>query len=108
MALSACANFYPNEKVASYDPETGMTLPHPCPDWSQSQTSNYLNANHSNFGCAVNRNSALQLDDPNDMVMGHGDKNPDTGITSGVITRYRAGELPVPLVPVQGSDSGGE
>lgn len=101
-ALTACDNFTPRPKVATYDPVTKeLTLPHPCPDWSQTQTSNYLNEPHSNYGCAVNTNSALQVTDPNDLIMGHGDNNPDTGITTKVIEDYRAGKLPVALVPNQ-------
>jgi type IV pilus biogenesis protein CpaD/CtpE len=107
-ALTACSNFVPNEKKAVYDPETKqLTMPYPCPDWSQSQTHNYLNQPHSNYGCAVNTNSALQVADPADLQRGHGDNNPDTGITTRVIERYRAGDLPVALVPQQASSSGG-
>lgn len=101
-ALAGCTNFTPREKVASYDPESkALTLPHPCPDWSQSQTSNVLNETHSNYGCAVNTNSAIQVADPHDLVRGHGDIGPDTGITTRVIEDYRAGNLPVALVPNQ-------
>lgn len=104
MSLTACDNFTPNDKKAVYDPVSKtLTLPHPCPDWSQSQTSNYLNENHSNYGCAVNTNSALQVADPADLHMGHGDNHPDTGITTKVIEDYRAGKLPVSLVPNQSS-----
>jgi type IV pilus biogenesis protein CpaD/CtpE len=107
LALAACSNYVPREKVARYDPETGVTtLPYPCPDWSQSQTSNYLNQPHSNYGCAVNTNAALQLEDPSDMVRGHGMNTPDTEITTGVVGRYRAGELPVALTPTQSTGTG--
>ena len=100
--LAACSNFVPREKVATYDPETRrLTLPHPCPDWSQSQTHNYLNQPHSNYGCAVNTNAALQLEDPEDLVRGHGTKGPDTETTTRVIEQYRAGDLPAPLTPQQ-------
>ena len=107
LALGACSNFSPRDKVAAYDPETTqLTLPYPCPDWSQSQTSNYLNALHSNYGCAVNTNAALQLDDPADLYRGHGSNSPDTEITTRVIERYRAGELPVALTPIQSTGTG--
>ena len=34
--LTACDNYVPREKVATYDPETGeLTMPYPSPDWSQ-------------------------------------------------------------------------
>lgn len=101
-ALAGCSNFTPREKVASYDPVSKtLTLPHPCPDWSQSQTYNRLNEPHSNYGCAVNTNSAIQVADPNDLVRGHGKNGPDTGITTQVIEDYRAGLIPVALVPNQ-------
>lgn len=102
LGLTACDNFTPSDKQAVYDPVSKtLTLPHPCPDWSQSQTSNYLNENHSNYGCAVNTNSALQVADPADLHRGHGDNRPDTETTTRVIQDYRAGDLPVPLVPNQ-------
>lgn len=104
VTLSACSNFVPREKVAIYDPETRqLTLPYPCADWSQSQTSNYLNQPHSNYGCAVNTNAALQLEDPADLHHGHGTKGPDTEITTGIVEQYRAGDLPVALTPQQSS-----
>jgi type IV pilus biogenesis protein CpaD/CtpE len=107
IALTACDNFVPQPKVASYDPETKqLTLPHPCPDWSQSQTRNYKNQLHSNFGCAVNTNAALQLDDPSDLHRGKGYSGPDTGVSTRVIERYRAGEIPEPLEPLQDSGTG--
>lgn len=102
LSLAACDNFTPSDKKAVYDPVSKtLTLPHPCPDWSQSQTSNYLNENHSNYGCAVNTNSALQVADPADLHMGHGDNRPDTEVTTRVIQDYRAGDLPAALVPNQ-------
>ena len=100
--LAGCDNFTPREKQASYNPESKtLTLPHPCPDWSQTQTSNYLNEPHSNYGCAVNTNSAMQVADPNDLVRGHGDNRPDTEVTTRVVEDYRAGIIPEPLVPNQ-------
>lgn len=108
LALTGCSdNFTPNPKTADYDPKTGeLTLPHPCPDWSQSQTHNNANEPHSNYGCAVNKNSAIMVADPNDLYMGHGDDHPDTGITTNVITRYRNNEIPAPLSPIQSTSSG--
>ena len=105
MSLTACDNFTPSDKQAVYDPSSKtLTLPHPCPDWSQSQTSNYLNENHSNYGCAVNTNSALQVADPADLHKGHGDNRPDTETTTRVIQDYRAGELPAELRPNQAAN----
>lgn len=106
VTVTACDNFVPNPKVATYDPATGKAVPpHPCPDWSQSQTYNYLNEVHSNFGCAYSNDMALQLADPEDLVRGHGGGGPDTGVSTRVIEQYRAGNLPAPLVPVQSTTS---
>ena len=103
LALAACSNFTPREKTASYDPKTKqLALPSPCPDWSQTETHNYRNEYHSNYGCAVNTNSALQLADPADLYRGHGDAHPDTDTTTKVIQKYHSGELPVALTPTQG------
>jgi len=102
-ALAGCGdNFTPHEKTATYDPVRGeLNYPYPCPDWSQTGSYNYLNETHSNFGCAVNNNSAAQLAEPSDLMEGHGDTAPDTEITTHVIEQYRAGTIPVPLVPLQ-------
>lgn len=108
VALAACdkvvdgSNFTPSDKEARYDPKTKtLAMPSPCPDWSQSQVQNYRNEPHSNFGCAVNSNLAVQIDNPQDLHHGHGKKGPDTEVTTSVIEQYRAGDLPVPLTPVQ-------
>jgi Pilus biogenesis CpaD protein (pilus_cpaD) len=104
LVLTACSNFVPREKVATFDRETRqLTLPYPCSDWSQSQTSNYLNQPHSNYGCAVNTNAALQVEDPADLNHGHGTKGPDSTISARVIEQYRSGDLPAPLSPQQSS-----
>ena len=108
LALAACSEggFVPNPKTVSLDADSGaLIMPHPCPDWSAPADANRLNTVHSNFGCAVNRNSALQLADPNDLVRGHGDNRPDTITTTRVVERYRAGELPAPLSPIQSTSS---
>lgn len=100
LSLAACDNFTPRQKVATVDSQTGaLVLPHPCPDWSQSQVHNYLNEPHSNFGCATNTNTALQLADPQDLVRGHGVDGPDGNITAHVVEQYRAGTLPQPITP---------
>lgn len=106
-ALGACDNYTPRSKAAVYDPVRGeLVMPYPCPDWSQSQTQNYKNAVHSNFGCATHTNAAAQLAEPSDLFEGHGDARPDTGITTGVIEQYRAGKLPLPLTPIQTGGGG--
>lgn len=110
LGLAACGgtNFEPRDKTAQYDPTTGeLILPHPCPDWSQTQTTNYNHYTHSNYGCAVNTDSALQIADPSDLYRGHGENSPDTEVTTGVITQYRAGKIPVALAPMQDTTSSG-
>ena len=102
LTLAACDNFTPNPKVASYDTQThDLAMPYPCPDWSQTQVQNYKNEIHSNFGCAVNTNLAVQVENPEDLHHGHGDTSPDAEVTTRVIQQYRAGEIPVALTPIQ-------
>lgn len=106
-ALAACDNYTPREKVAVFDPETQeLVMPYPCPDWSQSQVHNYENQLHSNFGCAVNTNAAVQIEDPRDLHRGHGDSNPDTEVTTRAVSLYRSGDIPVALTPIQSSGTG--
>lgn len=102
--VSGCdANGLTQAKEATFDRDTRqLVLPAPCPDWSQSYI-NHENDLHSNYGCAVNNNLAAQLEDPEDLVRGHGTNGPDAAITSGIIKQYRAGEIPAPLTPVQSS-----
>ena len=109
LALTACGdNFTPNPKVASYEPMTGNVVPpHPCPDWSQTQTANFRNELHSNYGCAVNNDTSLQIADPHDLALGHGTTGPDTGISTHIVEQYRAGTLPAALTPLQDEGSGG-
>lgn len=102
LALAACSGEPPRVKDAQVDAATGVvTPPYPCPDWSSNTVRNYGNHVHSNYGCATNHNMALQVEDPRDLHRGHGDGKPDASITSRVIERYRAGELPAPLTPQQ-------
>lgn len=102
LALAACQDYAPAEKVAHYNAEGGtVDLAHPCPDWSKSSVTNYVNENHSNFGCSVTNNMAVQLEDPADLARGHGNPVPDTEMTTHVIVDYRDGKIPVPLQPTQ-------
>lgn len=107
--LTACTDdFVPRDKTATYDSATGtLDLPYPCPDWSHSSLINYDNSLHSNFGCAVNTDSAQQLANPEDIAHGRASENsasPDSEISEGVIEQYRAGKIPQPLQPIQGSN----
>ncbi len=112
LGLAACGdnNFDPRDKTAKYDPPTGeLAMPYPCPDWSQSATTNYDHYTPINYVCDVNKYRALQVADPSDLYRGHGENLPDTEVTTGVITQYRAGKIPVALTPMQdtGNSSGG-
>lgn len=91
----------PTDKTVHYDMAKGTLAFPACPDWSQSSTMNYDNSVHSNYGCAVNRNLAVQLADPSDLHHGKGDGMADTTEAARTITRYRAGEIPQPLQPQQ-------
>lgn len=104
LGLSACASddFEPADKVADVDPQTGYAVPpHPCPDWSHNATVNYDNSLHSNYGCAVNNNIAVQLADPWDLREGIGSDSGNTDMGVRTIELYRNGELPRPLQPIQ-------
>jgi len=102
MIAGCAADFDPREKTAGYDAATGKAvLPYPCPDWSQNATVNFDNSLHSNYGCAVNNNLAVQLADPQDLVRGRGTGSADLQTSTRTLERYRAGEIPLPLTPVQ-------
>jgi type IV pilus biogenesis protein CpaD/CtpE len=102
--LVACADFVPRDKTVTIDAQTGQAiLPHPCPDWSQSSVINYDNSLHSNYGCAVNNNLAVQLENPGDLEHGYGSLKGDTDESVRTLQRYRAGEIPVTLNPLQPS-----
>jgi len=105
LLLAACNDFVPREKVASLDEQTGeIILPHPCPDWSQNATINYDNSLHSNYGCAVNSNLAVQLENPGDLTQGYASPHgPDMEMGVRTLQRYRAGEIPAALTPMQDS-----
>lgn len=105
LALAACeADYTPRPKQATYDHTTGQVIPpYPCPDWSHPTVGNYDNSNHSNFGCAVNNNLAVQLENPRDLIEGRGHRGGVADIENSVrtIERYRAGEIPESLTPQQ-------
>lgn len=102
LLLSACTDTTPTDKTVRYDQASGTLVYPACPDWSQPSTANVDNSLHSNYGCAANRNLAAQLENPADLARGHG-SGTDTESTVRTITRYRAGEIPEPLVPQQTS-----
>lgn len=107
LVLAACDDYEPRSKKAIYDPSThALVLPYPCPDWSRSSSVNYGNVPHSNYGCAVENNLAIQLENPKDLWRGNGSASPDAEIGIRTIQQYRAGTIPAPLTPMQGGATG--
>lgn len=106
LTLSACApDYVPRDKNATVDPQTGQAImPYPCPDWSHNATINWDNSVHSNYGCAVNNNLAVQLVDPRDLERGRGGSLGDSEASTRVLQQYRAGETPAALNPIQGGN----
>ena len=41
-----------------------------CPNWSKTTDSNFNSSNHPNYGCAINSNLSVMVDDPEDLVRG--------------------------------------
>ena len=107
--LAGCAdNFAPVDKVATYDSESKqLSLPGPCPDWSQSQTQNYANETHSNFGCSVNTNLAVQLDNPADLHHGHGKAGAIPELRQRYLQDFYDGKIPQTMSPLQDTGSSG-
>ncbi|MBU6267471.1 MAG: pilus assembly protein CpaD [Sphingomonadales bacterium] len=60
---------------------TTASVPH-CPDWSSNSESNFLNATHPNYGCAVNSNLAAMVANPEDLLHGAHGGNRTTAPTS--------------------------
>ena len=60
---------------------TTASVPH-CPDWSSNSESNFMNATHSNYGCAVNSNLAAMIANPEDLLHGAQGSNATTARTS--------------------------
>lgn len=64
-----------------------------CPDWSGSSMSNFSNRSMSNYGCAVNSNVASMVANPQDLVLGAENTNPnDTTASSRAVRNYRDGK----------------
>ena len=64
-----------------------------CPDWSASLDMNYNNAVSSNFGCAVNSNTAAMVADPQDLLEGKKGSSETLVTTSNkAISSYRDAE----------------
>jgi pilus biogenesis lipoprotein CpaD len=63
-----------------------------CGDWSGHTGYNPSNANHTDFGCSINRNIGLMLSDPGDIIEARENAGGDTGRQMTVIEKYRAGQ----------------
>ena len=101
LLLTACSDYTPANKEVRYDTATGKLIQAPCPDWGQPSTANVDSSLHSNYGCATHHNMAIQLDNPADLHLGHGENGADTEGAVRTVTRYRDGEIPAELQPMQ-------
>ena len=65
-------------------------VPH-CPDWSKHTDANFANASNPNYGCAVNRNFAAMVADPNHLLKGAESSSMTTTMSSNkAIDTFRA------------------
>ena len=76
--------------VASY--ETFDVRVPVCGDWSKESSHDLTNSIHSNFGCSMQRDFALMVANPADLVAMRAPGLHDTGRSDVVIGLYRAGE----------------
>ncbi len=108
MLVAGACGFGPDipPKKAQYNTATHQLELAPCPDWRSPSDSNYNNNNHSNYGCATVNNTALQVENPQDLARGHGSNGPDTETTIRTVSDYREGKIPVQLQPQQTGASG--
>lgn len=79
-----------NQIVASYE-TYDLRVP-VCGDWSKESSHDLTNTVHSNFGCAVQRDFALMVANPADLVAMRAPAPHDTGRSNVVIGLYRAGK----------------
>ena len=66
-------------------------VPDECGDWSKESSHDPMNFNHSNFGCAVQRNIGLMIADPADLLAPRTAGLHDTARSNIVIQRFRIG-----------------
>lgn len=64
-----------------------------CGDWSKESSHDITNTIHSNFGCATQRNVALMIANPADLIAPRTAGLRDTVRSNLVIQLYRAGEV---------------
>jgi pilus assembly protein CpaD len=82
--------------TVSYERYTA-TLPK-CGDWSAPSSYNPNNTEHSDFGCAWQRNLGVLAADPADLVHARGSDTFDAQRSDDVVTKYRTG-LPTATQP---------
>lgn len=64
-----------------------------CPDWSRTSIIDANNHSKSNFGCAVNSNLASMVANPQDLVLGAANSDPNDPMTSSrAVKNYREGK----------------
>lgn len=79
-----------NQIVASYE-TFDLRVP-VCGDWSKESSHDLTNTVHSNFGCSVQRDFALMVANPADLVTMRAPAPHDAGRSSTVLSLYRAGK----------------
>lgn len=65
-----------------------------CPDWSRPSQPEFMGSTMSNYGCATNRNLAMMVADPQDLIEGRESIGPvDPRTSANAIKTYR-GKVP--------------
>ncbi|HEU5046751.1 MAG TPA: CpaD family pilus assembly lipoprotein [Rickettsiales bacterium] len=78
-----------------------------CPNWSSNASHDYQNTEFSGFGCAYYNNLSVQVANPDDLHMGHGDMTGSGDRESAVLDRYmKATQEALPVMDVTSSMSG--
>lgn len=60
-----------------------------CPNWASNSSSSDSNATSSNYGCATNANLAAMVADPNDLIKGSRNEQPDPSAATKPIRVFR-------------------
>ena len=64
-----------------------------CPNWDRGSVGEYEGSTMSNYGCAVNQNTAVMVASPEDLIRGQqGDRTGDPRTAARAIGAYRAAE----------------
>ena len=64
-----------------------------CGDWTKESSHDTMNADHGNFGCALQRNIGLMIANPADLLEPRTVDLRDTARSNFVIQQYRAGQV---------------